>query len=203
MIAHTAAQLEALRNGPSVAYLIKKQIGSTLYHLTNKDIEIEYDTDTYLPGFIQSIDDIEVTSEPRTNTISIELGTHDNTFVPLYLGGEFRNKPLTIFKHFYNADGPILTKNVFKGLLTNYSQDVENDTLTISVESVWADFEKQTGIKTNVDSHQRFYPSDTGFRHVVPSSKKIYWGVLAPGNGSTSGSGGGGAIPRTEPDQEP
>lgn len=191
MISHTAAQLARLKDKPSINHLVQFQIGDTWYYLTDADIPIDYAGATYVPGYLDSeqIGDIEVTSEPKTNDISIDTQAHENTFVGLLLSGDWMNKPLTIYKHIWDEQGAILTKNAFQGLLSDYELTEENNVASLVVSSIWADFEKTASIRTNPVSQQRYYPGDRAFEWAVQAMKKVYWGKANPNGNDTVGYG--------------
>lgn len=185
MIPHTASQLARLKADPNINHLIKFQIGNTWYYLTDADVPIDYGGATYVPGYLDSeqVGEIEVTSDPKTNDIPIDLEAHENTFVGLLLSSDWMNKPLTIYKYIWDDQGEILTKNAFQGLLSDFELSESSQTVSIIVSSIWADFEKTAGIRTNPASQNRWYPGDTAFKHAVQAMKKIYWGKAAPDDG--------------------
>lgn len=193
MISHTQAQLDALEAGPVVTYCIKFSIGATEYRLTASDVIEVYLAQNYSPWDIE-LDDIEITSEPKTNDIKIQLGDPQNTFVTAILSDAWMNKECTIVKMFKNQQGqPFLSKIAFEGFLTAFSIDEGNSSVQLTITSVWADFEKQSGIKTNLKSQQRYYPLDTAGRHASDAIKKIYWGKESPQNPNNNTSSGGGS----------
>lgn len=171
--------------GRGARYLVKMFINSEWVYITTADTVIEYSGDSYYPGFIseESIDDIEVTSEPKTNDIGIKLDANDPSFVPLMLNSGWMNGPVTIFKQVFDDMGVIFTKNVFEGLLDTRDIEPEKRLIMAKVSSVWADFDKQAGIRTNTKSQQRYYAGDTAFDHVAKARRKLYWGRNAPSSG--------------------
>lgn len=193
MIAHTQAQLDALKAGPVVSYLIKFDIGNTTYRLTTQDHVVNYSVHTYTPGFNVSVDRIEITSMPRTNDIKIELIDVNKTIVTELLSNAWMNKDCEILKLFQKPDGEvILVKSAFEGSLTDFEISEKDSKVELTMTSVWADFEKEAGIKTNLKSQQRFYPNDTAGRHASEAIKKVYWGKDAPRSTMTYNGGNGG-----------
>lgn len=198
MITLSESQSNALREAHSVCKLIKFQLSSTWFYFTTSDQEVTYAGNTYLPGIVLDVDDIEITSEPRTNTINVTCTTQQNSIVGLVLGGNWMNKSFTIYKHFYNSAGEIFTKIAFEGLLSEYEYEPEDHEISFSVESIWADFEKTIGIKTNPVSYNRFFNA-TGFRHASNAINKIFWGREAPSESGQVGGGTGGRDPEGPP----
>lgn len=182
------------RAGRRSVYLIKMKIGEQWVYITDADTEIEFGGAAYQPRYIddESVDDIETTSEPKTNDLTIELDANENSFVALFLNEGWMNGPVTVYEQHRDELGVILTKNVFEGLIDSRDLDPEKKKISEVVASVWADFEKSAGIKTNTKSQQRFYSSDTAFDHVARAKRKIYWGRQAPSSLQEGGFGGGG-----------
>lgn len=201
MIELTASKLARLKAnykaGRTSFYLIKMQLSGTWYYITDSDMAIEYNGDTYYPGYLadDDIDEVETTSEPTTNDINIKLNTEENSFLATFLSPGWMNGTVIIYEHHRDDEGEILTKNIYQGLIDSFSADEDDEVITVSVASVWADFEKTAGIKTNTQSQQRFYPDDTAFDHAAQASKTIYWGKKAPDATTTTTTSGGYSAP--------
>ena len=201
MMTYTQSQLEKLKAGPVVSYLIRFNIGNTTYRLTSQDKSVSYNSETYSPGFNLKVGGIEITSTPKTNDISISLVDVNASLVTELLSGNWINKDCAIFKLFQDQQGDtILVKSAFEGSLTGFEIDEESSTIDLTVTSVWADFEKASGIKTNLKSQQRYYPNDTAGRHSSEAIKKIYWGKDAPKSEVSIYSNGGIRSGFTEPE---
>ncbi|AXT40266.1 DUF2163 domain-containing protein [Alteromonas sp. BL110] len=193
----TASEIERLKGyNPTryQTYLIKMNINGNMLYLTDRDAPVFYGGVYYQPGYItsDSIDDIEVTSEPATNEFNTTLDARDGAFIPYFLNKGWNNSEVTVYEQHADELGVIVTLNVFEGFID--SRDIFKETRKIDavLASVWADFEKQAGTKTNSGSHQKYYPDDTAFEHVARAKRKIYWGKNAPvasSSGSSSGSG--------------
>ena len=195
MISHTPQVLASLKDSPRVFYALSFVVTDTTFRFTNADTVKTVSGQQYIPGFLDEMDEIEITSEPKTNDNTIVFSDPDRAMTTAFLSGKWMNKPCAIFKVFEDKNGAqILTKSAFDGFISDYSIDYEASTVEITVSSVWADFEKQSGIKTNPKSQQRFYPNDTAFEHSASAMKKIYWGKDAPrgpsGYAGSSTSGG-------------
>ena len=164
------------------ALLLSIEIDKVWYHLTDLDTEIEYGGKTYIPGYFteESLDEFETTSEPKTNDLNIEIYLHDGAFIPLLLNAGWLNGNVEILEHHWDEQGEILTKCGYKGFIDDFSLSEKSHTAVIKVSSVWADFERESGIRTNVESQARHYEGDTAFRHVARAERKIYWGKENP-----------------------
>lgn len=188
MIAHTVSELAALKAEPRVFYLFEFELGATTYRFTNSDLTESYLGNSYLPGFIDEVAEIEITGSPKINSIDIKLHDADNSISTLLLGSSWMNKPFKFLKVIQSATGSnILVKNAFEGLISDFAIDPDSSEVEITTSSIWADFEKVSSIKTNPKSQQRHYPNDTAFEHSASAMKKVYWGKDSP-----AASGGGG-----------
>ncbi len=58
----------------------------------------------------------------------------------------------------------------------NVEEDDNSSTVSISVASHWADFEKQKGRKTNTGSQKLHFPNDVGFDYASQAIQDIKWG---------------------------
>ena len=193
MIPHTVQELAALKDAPRVFYALQFSIGLSTYRFCTADTEKSVFLNAYMPGFIDEMDEIEITAQPRTNDQTVVMSDPELIFTSLLLGGGYMNKPFVIYKVIEDRNGStIKVKNAFEGFISDYVIDVDSSTVELIASSVWADFEKTSGIKTNPKSQQRFYPLDTAFEHAAYARDKIYWGKDAPGFGRTDGGGGTG-----------
>jgi len=204
MKSHTAAQLAALKDSPRIYYALNFQITDTVYRFTTTDTVKTVLGQTYIPGFLDEMDEIEITSQPRLNDNTIVFFDPELALTTAFLSGKWMNKPATIYKVFETKLGvQFLVKNAFEGLNSEYSINYEDSTVELTISSVWADFEKQSGIKTNAKSQQRYYPNDTAFEHSSSAMEKIYWGKDAPASSNRGGGGVIGGISRfSEPSEE-
>ncbi len=137
------------RAGRTAIYL-KMKINGEWAYITDADTEVDFAGATYYPGYIddESIDDIESTSEPKTNDIGIEIDANENSFVPLFLNEGWMNGPVTIYEQHYDDLGLIFTSNVFEGLLDSRDLDPEERKILANITSVWADFDKEASSVT-------------------------------------------------------
>lgn len=189
----TAQELAKLKNKPSVCYYLEFEVGNNYYRYTAGDINEEFDGNTYIAGIVDadSFDDIEITSTPKINDSNITLFDADYSLTTLFLSQPYMNRHCGIYKIIKDEDGnEILTKIVFEGLITDASPDAENNMVELTVSSIWADYEKVAGVRTNPASQQRFEPTDTAFEHTSQADKTIYWGKDAPSSSGGSANSG-------------
>ncbi|MFW8589813.1 hypothetical protein ACOI22_03325 [Glaciecola sp. 2405UD65-10] len=185
-----------LRQRPTITYLIEMEVGATTYYFTTSDTNDTYNGNTYIAGVVddESIEDIEITSTPKTDDSNISLHSPSATLKALFLNENYMNKPIKTLKHITNYFGDeIVTKTVFEGLISSVDINAEDNLIEITQSSIWADYERVTGIKTNTTSQQRHYPTDTAFDHASNAIDKVYWGQESPVTESTGTGGGGGS----------
>lgn len=193
MIAHTAQQLTQLKAGHQVTRLVKMQIGDTWYYLTNGDREFSYFGRLYQPKLLSSISNVEITSELKISNVEIKLNTQDRTIQDAILSDVWMNKPVIQYKLRHDAQHTVFMDKIeFEGLLSDYVLDTSVNILPLLFSSIFIDWEKQVGIKTNLQSHQRYYEGDTGMRHSAGAKDKLYWGKDDPTRKTTTGSTGPG-----------
>ena len=196
MINVTTQELEQLKKAVCINYLVEYQAGNSTFRFTASDSIETYNGEDYLPGYISygGIDEIEVTSDLKLNNTSINIDAADNAIIGPFLSPGWMNKPCSIIKVITDPDGnALLNKVVFEGLLSSISINSKKSVIKITASSIWADYEKVSGIKTNNKSQQRFYPTDTAFEHSQAATKKVYWGSDAPRLGSGVSGGGFGS----------
>ena len=198
-----SALMQALEARHSFAHLLAFRLGSQMFYLTDSDTVIDHGGDKYVPGFVKEIGEIEQTSTPRLNEIQPQLHAIDQTFVGLFLSENWMNGPFTVSQIVWDEVGETAGLiQLFNGLMTDISIDEQNSSITVSVTSVWADFEKSSGIKTNVASQQRHYPECTGFRWGAQAGEDIPW--ARPGNNPPlPGNDDGGDDGINDPDEAP
>lgn len=177
----TAQQLVKLKDRARVIYLLSFNVGGQDYYYTNTDHTYTYNGNVYLQGVLQDFDEIETTSEPRTNDVEFSLFDPDLLLSAIFLNDPYMNKQCSIIEVILDSNGEeILTETVFEGFISEAVVRFEMNMVTPVVSSIFADFEKESGTRTNPNSQQRWYPNDTAFEHSVKAKEKLYWGKDAP-----------------------
>lgn len=200
----TTAFRDALKGRHQYVLLCDIEIGSTTYYVTDSDKVISYGGADYQPHYLVGGIDVEVTSRPRINEISVLLDAADQTFSTLVLSQAWMNKPVLIRRMLLDESGTQLgVTTIFKGLIASYSLSETPRQVELSVASIWADFEKKSGTRTNLKSQQRVDSTDTAPRHSARAMLNRPWGKEGPRNSGTTGSGGGSTSKFNEPSVEP
>jgi hypothetical protein len=178
MISVTAAQRDALRARHKRVLICKFKLSSTYFYISNEDLPIVFDGDTYSPGYLKDVGDIELTGTPKTDDTNIVIDGTDSIFFGLIQSQAWMNQPLIITSLVYDLNNAlILSKIAYDGLISDIEIETKKEyELTLKVSSIWKDFEKTAGIKTNYQSQSRYYPNDTSFGHSARATKDIPWG---------------------------
>jgi hypothetical protein len=191
MISVTAAQREALRTRHKRVLICKFKLGETYFHISNEDLPIVFDGDTYAPGYLKDVGDIELTGTPKTDDTNIVIDGTDSIFFGLIQSQSWMNQPLIITLLIYDLNNElIISKIAYDGLISDIEIDTKNEyELTLKVSSIWKDFEKTAGIKTNYQSQSRHYLEDTAFEHSARATKDTPWGKEGTRSATTTTNG--------------
>jgi hypothetical protein len=90
------------------------------------------------------------------------------------------NKQAFVYRGFLDSSQALISDPflLFDGRIENFNieEDDNSSTVSISVASHWADFEKQKGRKTNTGSQKLHFPNDVGFDYASQAIQDIKWG---------------------------
>jgi hypothetical protein len=167
MISVTPAQREALKTRHKRILVCRLKLGNVFYFITNDDLPVLFGGYTYQPSYLKDVGEIELTGTPK-----------DSVFFGLIQSQNWMNQSLIVTSLVYDADNAlILSKVAYDGLISDFDISTNGEyELTLKVSSIWKDFEKTSGIKTNYQSQSRHYPTDTAFEHSAKATKDIQWG---------------------------
>jgi hypothetical protein len=178
MISVTPEQRAALRTRHKRVLLCKFKLSETYFYISNEDLPIVFEGNTYAPGYLKDVGEIELTGIPKTDDTNITIDGTDSIFFGLIQSQEWMNQPLIITSLIYDLNNALIMSRIaYDGLISEIDIDDKNEyELTLKVSSIWKDFEKTAGIKTNYQSQSRHYPGDTAFQHSARATKAIAWG---------------------------
>tara|TARA_R110002012_G_C11627419_1_gene609542 strand:- start:1238 stop:1819 length:582 start_codon:yes stop_codon:yes gene_type:complete len=171
------------------ADLIELHLSSNLY-LTSTNIDIDFDsstapdsgTNTYLAqGQFLYFGNIVESSDLRVGQIDLTFTAVDTTTVALLLNNNYMNKRVVIYRAILQDDYTFTSDDVFTifdGRIMNYSIRETNSTATVTmtISSLFADFERTNGRKTNPASQQIHFSGDLGMDFSAQIVKDIKWG---------------------------
>ena len=131
-------------------------------------------------GHILGIGNTQEGAEPIKNSLNLSLSGVDQTYIAIALNENIINDSVTIHRGLLADDNTIVADPflLYKGSIENF-EIAERDTtstLSLSIVSHWADFNKKNGRKTNNTSQQRFFSTDVGMDFASQTVQDIKWG---------------------------
>ena len=154
--------------------------------LTNCPLDVTVNTTTSTGktfaanGNLLSFDTIEETGEARVNQVSIQLSGASNTITNLFMNNDYVDRRVVIYRHFYNEQFVAIGTPVmlFDGEIQSFSinETEKSSTLTVTSASVFYDFDRINGRRTNSASQQTLFLNDKGFDQSAVVTEKIKWG---------------------------
>lgn len=172
-----------------IADLIELHLTVPIY-FTSTNINLDYNsptapdagTNTYFAqGQFLAFDTVTEASDLRVGSIDLMFTAVDTTTLALLLNNQYMNKRVVIYRVVLNDDYTFTNNDVytiFDGKITSYAiQEAERSaTVKISVASLFADFERINGRKTNPTSQQLIFSGDLGMDFSPQIVKDIKWG---------------------------
>ena len=191
MTRQLASSLETKLGAKSVfgVDLIELQLSTALY-FTSSNIDIDFDSNTapdsgvntYLAqGQFLYFGNIVESSDLRVGQVDLTFTAVDTTTVALLLNNNYMNKRVVIYRAILDEDYSFTSDDVFTvfdGRIMNYNirETDSTATVTMTVASLFADFERKNGRRTNNESQQRIFSSDLGMNFSAEIVKDIKWG---------------------------
>ena len=171
------------------ADLIELHLSTALY-FTSTNIDIDYDsatapdagTNTYLAqGQFLYYGNIVESSDLRIGQVDLTFTAVDTTTVALLINNNYMNKRVVIYRAVLDSDYSFTSNDVFTvfdGTIMNYSirESEGTATVTMTVSSQFADFERTNGRKTNPASQNVHFSTDKGMDFSTQIVKDIKWG---------------------------
>ena len=191
MTRQLASSLETKLGAKSIfgVDLIELQLSKALY-FTSSNIDIDFDSNTapdsgvntYLAqGQFLYFGNIVESSDLRVGQVDLTFTAVDTTTVALLLNNNYMNKRVVIYRAILDEDYSFTSDDVFTvfdGRIMNYNirETDSTATVTMTVASLFADFERKNGRRTNNASQQRVFSSDLGMNFSAEIVKDIKWG---------------------------
>ena len=160
--------------------LVFIDVGSGV-RLTDYGHDITYDSNTYLSSeHLLKIGEPKESRELRVNTMSLLLSGVEQTYISLFLGNDYINRQLLIYRAGISSAGAVIGEPflAFDGRLTRFeiTEGRNLSEVTVEAASHWADFDKKSGRLTNNNSQQQFFPDDIGFQYAANTIRDLKWG---------------------------
>ena len=158
----------------------------TLYRLTNCQIDVVTATDTASSGTyaangsLLSFDTVTETGEAKVNQINLSLSGASNTYTNLFLNNDYVDRRIVVYRIFFNNQMQILGSPVmmFDGEIQSYviNETGATSTLSITSASVFYEFERVNGRRTNDASQKAIFPTDNGLKYSAITLEDLRWG---------------------------
>jgi len=165
-------------------YELVKIETSTEYRVTNAPFDITYNSESYSSaGALLSIDELENNMNFEVPRITIQVNgliefTNNEYFIETMLGLDYVDRPVTIFRSYFDQGAQIGTIEVFKGNIETAQLNYDPSggcSVGIEIASHWNTWDKTNGRFTNKNSQQFYYASDTGLNNCEEVQKEIKW----------------------------
>lgn len=148
--------------------------------ISSMGIGLGVQTFTALGPFLQ-FGNVDETADFQINSVTITLGGVRDSDLELFLGNQYLDQPMKIFRVWYDDSGtrigdPVM---IFDGRIDKpvISDDPENGiTIGCAASSQWVDYERRAGRHTNPSEQRFFFPTDTGFKFANIAIKELKWG---------------------------
>ncbi|MCF6435212.1 DUF2163 domain-containing protein [Pseudoalteromonas sp. MMG022] len=171
---------QALAGDYQFCHLLEISFDWGKIYMTDADEDISYNGSIYLAGMFKRFSSVKHSSGIRIGDLRLDFNALDPAVVALGLGEKWMNRRIDLTK-LVVTDGPVGRLPLYQGLISKMNTDSAGS-LSFTVSSIWADFEKSAGRQSNTVSHQKFFPSTDPFEHTPFLNDSIPWGK--EGNGT-------------------
>lgn len=172
-----------------VADLIEMHFATPLY-FTTANINLQYDSptapesgvQTYLAqGLFLNYGDIIESSDLRVGTLELNFTAVDPTMIAVLLNNAYIDKRVVLYRAVLDSTYGFTSDDVFTifdGRVSGWLVSEEQNTasLSLSIASFFADFQRTNGRRTNPASQNIYFPTDRGMDFSPQIVKDIRWG---------------------------
>jgi len=186
--------IAALSNEKLISFHLLTFYFGTPFRLTDHQHQLTYDfgsgTETFLSsGRLASSGSIKETLELSNPSISVILTGANEADIALALTEDFNDRRVVIRRGFFDGTGETTDSNIiaapfiiFDGRVNSYTITDDptsgESSVTWSLVSHWADWEKVNGRKCNNQNAQLEFPSEDGFSHTYDQVGQRNWGKI-------------------------
>jgi hypothetical protein len=177
---HADVITELAKDNFNLCHLVELGFSTTIY-LTDFGHDVSWAGDNYLAyDGLLGVASPQETQELRVGNVNVTVSGVDQTFISIFLGQNWINRPAKISRAVLNNSGTVIGSPivVFSGQVAQYQIGESNNgsDVTIGIASHWADFDKKAGRFTNNNSQQYYFPGDLGFEYAANTVKDLRWG---------------------------
>mgnify|MGYP001180117234 CR=1 FL=1 len=137
---------------------------------------VTYSASDFILGVSEFDEQVDITK----GTLNLTLSGANTTFISVVLNENVINDDVTIFRGLLDNNNALIADPIFlyKGKIDGFDINENNTASTVNLKIVshWADFDKESGRRTNNTSQQRFFSSDVGFDFASEMVQDIKWG---------------------------
>lgn len=166
-----------------LCYLIKIEFSGLTLSITDAPFEIDHDGLTYIPSdLLVSVGDIKNSSETKVNTTNLAFSSVDQTIVALMLANNQIGRDVYIYQVYFYEDNlrqsGTYVEEVSIGEISGFTNASERDSslISLSISSLYADWERKAGRVTSNSSQQLYYPNDLGMEWANAVQSDLKWG---------------------------
>ena len=131
-------------------------------------------------AFLLETSSFEEQTDITKTSLTINLSAVDTSFVSIVLGENIVNDSVKIFRGLLDSSNSLIADPIllYQGNIDTFqiSESKNNASVSLTVVSHWADFEKKSGRQTNNNSQQRFFSTDVGMDFSSQTVLDIKWG---------------------------
>ena len=180
----TAVKNELLTNEIRPVHLLTIGFGTPV-NLTDNSFNltssISGSSTTYTASsFLVSVPSFTEETDLTKTSLNIVLSGADQTFISTCLNENIVNDSVEIYRGVLDSNNSLIADPLllYSGNIDTFQID-ETETessVTLTVVSHWADFDKKSGRQTNNNSQQRFFNTDVGMDFSSQTVLDIKWG---------------------------
>lgn len=180
----------SIRHGEFVRLIVGKAPSTTTYTFCNASAPITVNGITFTAlDALLSVGDVQRDIKSTSDDMNITLTGIDPTYISLILSSNIKGSLVEVWRGFFDSNNQIITTPTtqffkrYQGIISNVSiSETFNDqlrqriaTCSISSSSMRNVLQNRlSGVKTNKESWQLFYPTDTSMNRVMQISNTYF-----------------------------
>lgn len=164
------------------ALIARIEFNSLTLGLTEAGYDISYNGVNYLSnGLLLGVSNYKEAAELKVNDITLVLSSVDQTISALLLQNNQIGREVFIDRVIFDRFNPgdiLYVEEIAVGEITGFSNGStkESSAMSITVSSLFADWQRKNGRTTTNSSNQRFYPNDLGMEFANSINNELKWG---------------------------
>jgi hypothetical protein len=154
---------------------------STGTYYTDHYKNISFGGNTYTASslFLGS-SEVQETADVSVNNLTLKFSGADTTIISLLLNNNYMNKEAKVYRGFLDDSQTLITDPflLFNGRISTFTleENANTSSVTITISSHWADFEKTSGRRTAENSQKLYFTNDKGMEFASKTAQRIKWG---------------------------